>query len=337
MSLYISITVLSYSGYTGWKINSLIFGSCQNRQRPEQEGMCVRWHIYGHSHQMFIQYVLLETCFYTVVLPQPAEPLGKGSSWDVGLFPWGHLEPHWYCSRPSPTWTRKDSTESEKRWTPKPWHCASLTEHRLKTVNDPMRLSLKWYFNASNDCFKASQVIFWDDILEKASLSWVVQTGRRLPCCRVSPCWGHIPLRWLELGDSARGLPEALSDFSCELKHLLLQGKEVNWSFLLKNGYLLKSEVYVEFRMSYGKPRGIWSPKQGHEDNWCWSEILGLAGLGSHHGGGNPDLKFKSWPVFTGCQLQVPELGHSLKSQAHLCSICLFLACQEGDVSICVV
>lgn len=55
-------------------------------------GVCVHWHIYGHSHQMLIQYALLETCLYTLVLPQPAEPLGKGSSWDADLFPWG---PHW--------------------------------------------------------------------------------------------------------------------------------------------------------------------------------------------------------------------------------------------------
>lgn len=38
--------------------------------------------------------------------------------------------------------------------------------------------------------------------------------------------------RWLELGDSAQGLPVSLKNFPCEVKHLLLQGKETNWSFL---------------------------------------------------------------------------------------------------------
>lgn len=159
---------------------------------------------------------------------------GCGSSWDVGLFPWGHWEPHWYCSRPSPTRPRKDSTDRKKLWTPKPRHCVWLTKHCLKTVNDPIRLSLKWYFNAFTDCFKASQAMSWDDILEKASLSSGVQPRRQLPYCWVSPRWGHIHLRWLESGNSAQGLPESLNDFSCQVKPLLLQGEETNWSFLKK-------------------------------------------------------------------------------------------------------
>lgn len=220
---------------------------------------------------MFIQYALLKTCLCRVVLPQPAEPLGKGSSWDVGLFPRGHLEPYWCCTRPSPTWPREDS---KKLWTPKPQQCVSLTKHCLKTVDDRMRLSLKWYLNTFTDCFKASQVISWDDMLEKAWLSSGVQTRRRLPGCRVSSCWGHICLRRLESGDSAQGLPESLNEFLCKVKHLLLQGKETNWSFLWKNGYLLKPEVYGELRMLYGKARGLWNPKQGQEVNLLWSEIL---------------------------------------------------------------
>lgn len=72
----ISTTLLSYSGNTGWKIDSLNFGSCQtSRGWRRRACMCPR-HVDGHSHQRFVLYACSETCLHTGIPPQPAAPPG---------------------------------------------------------------------------------------------------------------------------------------------------------------------------------------------------------------------------------------------------------------------
>lgn len=72
----ISTTLLSYSGNTGWKIDSLNFGSCQTSRGWRRRACVCPLHVDGHSHQRFVLYACSETCLHTGIPPQPAAPLG---------------------------------------------------------------------------------------------------------------------------------------------------------------------------------------------------------------------------------------------------------------------
>lgn len=151
MSLYISVTVLSYMGTLGE--NQFLDFWLLSKQTEVRAGgyvcplACI-WSLSPAVHLIYSPWDLPLCC-------GPARACWI--SWERAQLGCGFVSLRAfrailvkaatilvkYCSRPFPAWPRKDSTGSRKLWPPKPWHCASLRKHCIKTVTDPMRLPLK--------------------------------------------------------------------------------------------------------------------------------------------------------------------------------------------------